>query len=140
LDEKREYEERRDERMKWLSLPYWKVEAGVGGSQLAAVADESLLGSAVFAMNKVKKAQARLDQKIAMLAHVEALRIYAAEHDGNLPAKLDDIKLPLSVDPFTGKAFGYEVSGATAIIKGTPSKGDEMNPAFNLRYVVTIKK
>jgi hypothetical protein len=140
LDEKREYEVRRDERMKWLSLPYWKVEAGIGENPLTAVSDESLLGAAVFAMNKVKKAQARLDQKIAMLAHVEALRLYAADHDSNLPAKLEDIKLPLPVDPFTGKAFLYEVSGATAIIKGSPSKGDEMNPAFNLRYVVTIKK
>ena len=139
LDERREFEVRRDEQSKWLSLPYWKAEAGLVGKSPANDADESLLASA-WAVIKVKKAQARLDQKIAMLAHVEALRQYAADHDGNLPAKLEDVDLPLPVDPFTGKAFLYEVSGPTAIIKGSPSKGDEMNPAFNLRYVVTIKK
>jgi hypothetical protein len=140
LDEKREYEVRRDERMKWLALPYWKIEAAAGGNPLAPVDDDTLLGDIVMAASKVKKAQTRLDQKIAMLAHVEALRLYAADHDGNLPAKLDDVKLPLPVDPFTGKAFVYEVSGGTAIIKGTSAKGDEQNAAFNLRYVVTIKK
>ena len=139
LDEKREFEVRRDEQMKWLSLPYWKAEAGLTSSTRARVADDSLLES-VWAVTKVKKAQARLDQRIAMLCHVEALRQYAADHEGKLPAKLEDIALPLPVDPFTGKAFLYEVSGPTAIIKGSPSKGDELNPAFNLRYVVTIKK
>ena len=38
----------------------------------------------------VRRAQGRLDQRIALLRHVEALRLYAAEHDGTLPAKLSD--------------------------------------------------
>ena len=49
-------------------------------------------------------------------------------------------KLPLPVDPFTGKAFHYEVDGPTAIIKGSPPKGEETNAAFNVCYIVTIKK
>jgi hypothetical protein len=135
LDEKREFEVRRDERAKWLSLPYWKVQptALVEG-------DDSLFGGFVPVYTKVKGAQARIDQRIALLCHVEALRMYAAEHEGKLPAKLDDVKLPLPVDPFTGKAFHYEVDGPTAIIKGSPPKGEEANAAFNVRYIVTIKK
>jgi hypothetical protein len=140
LDEKREFEVRHDDRIKWLSLPYWKASPALTDRAAVRADEDMLFGELITSFGRIKKAQARLDQKIAMLAHVEALRIYAADHEGNLPAKLDDIKLPLPVDPFTGKAFVYEVSGGTAIIKGTPSKGDEQSAAFNLRYVVTMKK
>ncbi len=59
----------------------------------------------------VRQAQARIDQRIALLRHVEALRLYAAEHNGTLPAKLADITVPLPVDPITGKPFRYEAYG-----------------------------
>jgi hypothetical protein len=137
LDEKREFEVRRDERTKWSPIPYWKAEAGLLDAS-AARADDALFGPSAYL--KVKKAQARIDQRIALLRHVEALRLYAAEHEGKLPAKLNDIKVPLPEDPFTGKPFLYEVEGPTAILKGSPPKGDEANAAFNIRYVVTIKK
>jgi hypothetical protein len=139
LDEKREFEVRRDERIKWLALPYWKAEPGMVDPGAAQAESDVLLGGLISFL-KVKKAQARVDQRIALLAHVEALRMYAADHEGKLPAKLDEIKLPLPDDPFTGKAFHYEVDGPTAIIKGTAPKGDEANAAFNVRYIVTIKK
>ena len=60
--------------------------------------------------------------EVALLRHVEALRLYAAAHDGQLPAKLTDIGVPLPVDPFTGKPFDYEVEGATAHLRG-PAPG-----------------
>jgi hypothetical protein len=94
----------------------------------------------VTAVIKVKRAQARIDQRIALLRHVEALRMYAADNDGKLPTKLDEVKVPLPVDPVTGKPFLYEVSGGTALIKGSPPKGEEQNAAYNVRYAVTIKK
>jgi hypothetical protein len=81
----------------------------------------------------VKRAQARLDQRIALLRCVEALRIYAAEQDGKLPAKLDDIPLPLPVDPATGKPFAYKVEGKTAHLHGEPL-------GVEVRYEVTIGK
>ena len=71
----------------------------------------------------VRRAQARLDQRIALLRHVEALRLYAAEHDGTLPANLSDISVPLPDDPFTGKPFRYEVDGDTAHLRGSPPAG-----------------
>jgi hypothetical protein len=140
LDEKRAFESHRDDQTKWLSLPYWKAEAGLLGAGAAGAGNDSLLGSVYISVPKVKNAQARLDQRIALLCHVEALRIYAADHEGKLPAKLDDVKLPLPVDPFTGKPFLYEVDGPTAILKGSPPKGEEANAAYNVRYIVTIKK
>jgi hypothetical protein len=81
----------------------------------------------------VKRAQARLDQRIALLRCVEALRIYAAENDGKLPANLDDIPLPLPVDPATGKLFTYKVEGKTAHLHGEPL-------GVEVRYEVTIGK
>ncbi|MGH7134581.1 MAG: hypothetical protein ACREHD_02510, partial [Pirellulales bacterium] len=69
---------------------------------------------------KVKQNQTRLDQRIALLCCVEAMRMYAAEHDGKLPAKLKDIRLPLPVDPATGQPFTYKVDGKMAHLRGDP--------------------
>ncbi len=62
--------------------------------------------------------EAGLEQQIALLRHVEALRLFAAEHDGKLPATLSDISVPLPLDPVTGKPFVYTVTGATAHLRG----------------------
>ena len=66
--------------------------------------------------------------------------MYAAEHDGAVPEKLDDIKLPLPVDPFTGKPFRYAKEGDTAHLRGNPPFGQESVPAYNLHYEITIRK
>jgi hypothetical protein len=92
------------------------------------------------ALNRVRRAQGRLEQRIALLRHVEALRMYAAEHDGKWPEKLTDVSVPLSDDPFTGKPFRYHVDGPTAHVRGTPPPGDENSPGFNVRYELTIRK
>ena len=99
--------------MKTMSFPVWQVEA------LAARAQTAKKKPALFAdlwcrPGAVRRSQARLDQRIALLRHVEALRLYAAEHNGTLPAKLSEVSVPLPVDPFTGKPFRYELSGDTA--------------------------
>ena len=64
-----------------------------------------------------------------MLRHIEALRLFAANHDGKLPTKLADIDVALPNDPFADKAFHFEVNGATAKIEG-----EEM------RFEIAIKK
>ena len=71
---------------------------------------------------------------MALLRHVEALRLYAAAHDGRLPGKLSDIGVPLPADPFTGKPFAYQVDGATARLRGSPPRGEKQNPVYNLHY------
>jgi hypothetical protein len=93
----------------------------------------------VPALRNVRIAQARLDQRIALLRHIEALRMHAAEHNGTLPAKLADISVPLPVDPVTGKPFRYEVTGNTAHLRGSPPAGHEKVPVFNIHYVVTLQ-
>jgi hypothetical protein len=138
LDEKREYEMYRDEFMKLVNLPAWEAERMV--SKIRPPKDRVLLVPLVPATAKVRRAQTRLEQRIALLRDVEALRLYAAEHDGQLPEKLADSPVPLPVDPVSGKPFRYKVEGTTAHILGSPPPGEEKNPAYNLHYEITIRK
>ena len=138
LDELREYEVRRDEATKYMKLPTWEYEAFAAKESPAS--EPALLGAFVRSFRKVRLAQGRLEQRIALLRHVEALRIFAAENGGKLPTKLDEIKLPLPVDPYTGKAFRYAKEGETAHLRGSPPIGMQDNPAFNLHYEITIRK
>jgi hypothetical protein len=143
LDEKREYEVLRDEIMKIMTLPVWQAEKmGIWGKPLpqGIEPNKPLFAFLLPAIHKVRFAQARLEQRIALLRHVEALRLYAAEHDGKLPGKLSDLPVPVPDDPFTGKPFRYEVTGATAHLRGSPPRGQEKIPAFNVHYEITIQK
>ena len=81
-----------------------------------------------------------LDQRIALLRHVEALRLYAAEHGGTLPRSLSEVPVPLPDDPLTGKPFRYELAGDTAHLRGQPPAGEEANADFNLHYEVTLRE
>jgi hypothetical protein len=139
LDEKRELEERFDDVVKTINFPFWQVEALDAQIKLKkppALFADLLQPIALSAC----RAQGGVDQRIALLRHVEALRLYAAEHDGTLPAKLSDVLVPLPVDPFTGKPFHYEVTGNTAHLRGTPPPGLEKEPLFNIHYEVTLQK
>ena len=89
---------------------------------------------------QARRAQARLEQRLALLRHVEALRLFAAEHDGKLPEKLSDVAVPLPADPFTGKPFDYKLEGTTAQLRGRPPRGEDKNPAYNIHYEVRIRK
>jgi hypothetical protein len=142
LDEKLQFEGRRDEVMKVLALPFWQAEPVLRAERRPRKEQEDTLFAGIIGGSggRVKMAQARLDQRIGLLRCVEALRIFAAEHEGKLPALLDDTQLPLPVDPFTGKPFAYQLDGATAIVRGTPPPSEEKNPAYNVRYEVTIGK
>lgn len=140
LDEKHAFEVRRDEETKWLALPYWQAEAGYQAAEAGRARDELLLEGLLAAGLKVRLAQARLDQRFALLRIVEALRLHAAAHAGKLPVQLADIEVPLPVDPISGKPFAYKLEGETAVLRGTPPKGHEKTAAFNMRFVVTLRK
>ena len=142
LDKKLDYLIQRDEEDRVLTLPYWEA-VKLRAASRQEKQDNSLLG--LLAPNFLNplvlhQARVRLDQRLALLRCVEALRIYAAENDGKLPAHLDDVKMPLPVDPVTGKPFSYQLDGATAILHGTPPAGREKEAAFNVRYEVTMAK
>ena len=139
LDEKQEYEVRRDDSMKLMNLPIWQVQSLAADMETAHKAPTVFAQTLAEGVYNVRKAQARLDQRIALLRHIEALRLYAADHKGLLPAKLSDFSLPLPDDPSTGKPFRYDVIGNTAHLRGSPAFGEEKNPAANIHYEVTLQ-
>jgi hypothetical protein len=149
LDDKQRYIGRLEETIKWMGIPYWQAEPGLLVSRAAQQQNDTVLGKileslgpqpAELSLLSVRKVQARLDQRIALLRHVEALRLYAADHDGKLPARLEDVGLPLADDPVTGKPFSYRVEGETAFLRGGVPKGEEQNPHYHLAYDVAIRK
>jgi hypothetical protein len=138
LDEKQEFEVRRDDEMKLLALPPWQIDALIGKE--SARKGDRLFADLLPRVVEARRAQGRLEQRIALLRHVEALRLYAAVHEGKLPEKLDAIGVPLPADPFTGQPFAYKPEGAAAQLRGGAPKGEENNPAYNLRYEITLRK
>ena len=127
LDAKHDYEVRRDERMKLLGLAPWQIDEQAGRAD-EAHGEDGLLADLVPNVVEIRRAQARLDQRVGLLRCLEALRLYASAHDGKWPNKLSDCPVPLPNDPFTGKPFAYKVEAATAHLGG------------GVRYVVTMRK
>jgi hypothetical protein len=140
LDEKLAFEALREEHLGTMLLPYWQVPAGRPKAD-ARDEDRSLLEPlGAFPIEVVRLRHVQLEQRLALLRCVEAVRLYAAEHDGKLPAKLSEISLPLPIDPVTGKPFAYQLDGKTATIQGTAPRSVGKTPGVRVRYEVTIKK
>jgi hypothetical protein len=138
LDDKRTYEIERDERTKLLSLPLLEARS------LACRAAQTHRPDTLFTdllpdVLKLRQSQEKLAQQIALLRHVEAVRLCAADHDGRLPLSLSDFSVPLPGDPFTGRPFAYKVEGARAHIRGA-AFGDEPSAPEAVHYVVTLQK
>jgi hypothetical protein len=138
LDAKRDYETRRDDSLKLLSLTPWQIDTLTDTGRNSGA--DGLMADLIPTVLKTRLTQARFEARVALLRHVEALRMYAAAHEGRWPAKLADLPVPVPDDPFTGKPFGYQVEGATAHLHGTPPKAEEKNPAYRIHLVVTVKK
>ena len=139
LDEKRELDIRFDDEMKTSAFPFWQIEALTGQIKLKKPA--ALFADLLMPVTRnARMAQARIDQRIALLRHIEALRLRAIGQKCTLPSKLTEVAVPLPVDPFTGKPFRYELIGNTAHLRGTPPPGQENIPQFNIHYEVTMQK
>ncbi len=70
------------------------------------------------AFEQIEDASARTEMQIAMLQAIEGLRLYAAQHEGELPRQLTDLPYPVRLDPFTGQPLNYEVKGELATLTG----------------------
>ncbi len=138
LDEKLEYEIQRDEAMKLVHLPTWEAIARL--DKLKPPKGRPIVDSLLPALDRVRRAQGRLEQRIALLRHVEALRLYAADHGGKLPAKLSEVAVPLPVDPFSGKPFRYELVDGVGHLRGNPPNENEKSAAYYLHYEIIIRK
>ena len=138
------FERLRDNMFKWFLLPYHEAHADIRRSELAlrtAVADPAMPGFPLAmmlpALGRAYFHQVRLDRRVAAFRCIEAVRMYAAGHDGKLPSKLGDIRaVPVPLNPVTGRPFGYTRAGRTfTLIADAPS---DMRGEDTDRYEVTL--
>lgn len=136
MDDLHRYEVFRDDLAKWTNAPYRQLPPELATAKTPEGIFTELAPSGI----KVFLARDRIQQRVALLQAVEAVRAYAAENGGKLPPTLAATKLPVPVDPFTGKPVVYEVKDGTAVIRGTPPANMNDVPVYNLVYEVTVRK
>ncbi|MHC4752393.1 MAG: hypothetical protein ACYTFW_21275 [Planctomycetota bacterium] len=113
--QKQEYLEILDSMFKWFELPYYQAQPHLqkGGQQLndhlsTKGIKANLFCTLIPALSRIAFLQARLDRNISLLRTIEAIRMFAADHSGQLPGSLTEITaVPIPVDPVTGKDFIY---------------------------------
>lgn len=126
-----QYRRWQDELYKWAYLPRWEAEPGLEKAMAQFKRAKSTLADGIPfawlflpAMQRVTFASTSLDQRHAALRIVEAVRLYAASHDGQLPVRLDAIRdVPIPIDPVSGKSFQYQRTGNTALLTGPALPG-----------------
>lgn len=139
LAQKRFYERFRDEHFKWFFVDE-NLRSGVDEYQTLDQRMEqqaAKVGWAAFpatqllpAIRAMNSAVQRIQLSVAMLQTIEAIRMYAAGHDGELPKSLSELPYPAPANPFTGKPIQYERSSDAAALTAD---------AANLTYKLTIR-
>jgi hypothetical protein len=113
--QKQEYLEMLDNMFKWVEVPYYQAQPHLKKGEQRLNDHVSTKGIKVNlfctllpALARIGVLQARLDRNIALLRTVEAIRMFAADHSGQLPGSLTEItSVPTPADPMTGKDFIY---------------------------------
>ncbi len=139
-DDLLQFEIIRDDMMKGLNLrTAAEREKFMDEKLLRSMRSELVLAPILLpALSRASAATARLDQRIAYLRIVEALRLHALSNGGKLPATLAEIQLPIPLDPISGKVFEYSVKEGVATLHGeTPLRG---NPQMNRYYEIRLRK
>ncbi len=146
----RQFEVLLDDVMAIQNLPHLDSLKMANEIDKQSKASQSLMADWLLPANrKIKAAHVRLQQRVAYLRTIEAIRLYAFDHDGQLPTKLADCTVPLPLDPVTGKAFEYAVKDGVATLHGgdpsAPVPGNT-DPAqkptgqTNRYYEIRVKK
>ncbi len=136
MEDNAQYEVDLDEFIKWTNIPFWQIPGNLGGQKPRSGPFSVLLP----VWYKVILAKARTQQQLALIMVAEGVRGYAAENGNKPPASLDAVKLPLPVDPITGKPFLYEMKGDVAVIRATPPADQKDVAVYNRVYEITIRK
>ncbi len=139
-----QHELRSDEFTSVQNLPYWQARPFLKKwRDRRELPNPGMFGSFLWTMlpsDHIFGMGPRMEREFTLLRHVEALRLYAALHQGRWPDSLDDLReLPLPVDPFTGKGFTYRHENKTAILEAFAPPGMIPNEANWIRYELTIR-
>lgn len=134
------YQETSDELFKYCFLPYPEGAAGLDAADAnvrrQAIRSQELIPLATLllpAAGTVKNTETRTQLVFARLRVLEALRIYAAVHEGRLPDRLSEIReVPIPANPYTGQPFDYRREADRAVLRGDNGRGEAW------RYEITI--
>jgi hypothetical protein len=86
---------------------------------------------------KVRMRMNILDRHIAALQCIEAMRLYAAGHNGKFPSALAEIaEVPVPGDPVTRKPFSYTRTGSKAVLEAAAPEGATEKEA--MRYELKL--
>jgi hypothetical protein len=140
------YQEARDDIFKWCSLPYWQGYEGLkkadenpraGWLELKSGIPFALVLPAIRSVHVVP---VRVDRRLDVVQIIEAIRLYAAAHQGTLPPNLDALNAsPAPLDPATGKSFDYKLNGETATLAAPPPPGWQV-PQYRIHYELKLAR
>ena len=124
-----------DSLSKWLFFPHYlakpRFEEAMRGiakaTESRGLKGNLLTAGLLPALSRVSLTRARHQRQIALLRTIEALRMYAADHEGRLPSALAEIQsVPIPQDPVTGKAFLYKLhDDGSARLEAPPAPDDK---------------
>ena len=145
-----EYDRATDEMLRWRTFPYAealphlrqareRLKAELKKSDVPLGAQ--LAGLLLPGYHRVFAARALGDRRFAALRCVEAIRLYAAAHGGQLPPELAAVReVPVPDDTVTGKPFHYRVNGERATLHAPPPDGEKPVRGNTLTYELTLKR
>jgi hypothetical protein len=137
----RQYEIALDEMLIANSLPFAEAMKQADAAESRMKAEGAQLARLLTPTNrKITAAVTRTRQRIAYLRVLEAIRLYAHEKGGQLPAKLADLTVPVPLDPVTGKPFAYSVDDGKATLTGGNPSDIANNASTNRVYQIRVKK
>jgi hypothetical protein len=136
----------------WYHVPYWQGQSGLRAAEkelgrairrLDLLLFNGLLGGLGGNEPLIEKSvlnALRVERRIAALRCVEALRLHAAGF-GALPASLDAVgRVPIPLDPLTGKPFEYQLAEGKATLSDPPPRGVKPSAANELRYELMLRR
>lgn len=106
-------------------IPYWQAKVGIEQAvdetrrlfKEAGLPEEGIRALPSYGLTHIHREVAQSKRLSAGMRCVEAIRLYAARHDGKLPERLEDItEVPIPVNPMTGVPFPYRVEGRRVIL------------------------
>ena len=143
----REYKRLRDETYKWMNVPYWQSYDRPKPHEMHTA--EQKLANPLLTMfrlldsplDSIRLASLRVDRRLDALQCIEAIRLYAAAHDGKLPESLEAMKeAPAPLDIATGKPFLYKVEGDSATLSAPVPPGAPDHPLYAIRFALKLAR
>jgi hypothetical protein len=112
---------------RWFYLPYSIAWSKLDEEEIRIEDFDEIIPFGKFllrSLRNIRATQARLDRQVAAMRVLEGLRLYAADHRGQLPQRLADVNaVELPNNPSTGKPFDYELRNGRGLLSSPAPSG-----------------